>query len=116
MLMRTCRPGCHLLHTPTGPGGFPVTTSPSPVLPDRLLSGVARLAAGHAGRFSTETVQHLLAETSRVHVHLVVPAERLTAERLDALAHAEDQAGSAHPGCCSCAAATRGVPRWPRPY
>ncbi|WP_327049079.1 arsenate reductase ArsC [Microbispora sp. NBC_01189] len=55
------------------------------------------MTARHAGRFSAETVQHLLAETSRVHVHLVVLAERLTAERLDALAHTEDQASSATP-------------------
>ncbi|ETK34729.1 arsenate reductase ArsC [Microbispora sp. ATCC PTA-5024] len=57
---------------------------------------MARLTARHAGRFSPETVQHmladsyhLLAKTSRVHTHLVVLAERLAAERLDALAHAE---------------------------
>jgi hypothetical protein len=53
-----------------------------------------RLATRHTGHFSVETVQGLLADsyrrlaaTARVHTHLVVPAERFTAERLDALAH-----------------------------
>lgn len=70
---------------------------PYPVLPDeRLAAGVARLAAQHAGHVSVETVQRLLvdsylrlAATAQVRTHLVVLAERLTAERLDALAHVQ---------------------------
>jgi arsenate reductase (thioredoxin) len=72
-----------------------MSASPSPVLPDeRLTAGVARLAAQYAGLVSVETVQRLLtdsylrlATTAQVRTHLVVLAERLTAERLDALAH-----------------------------
>ncbi|MEU8870183.1 arsenate reductase ArsC [Streptomyces javensis] len=74
-----------------------MTTSPSPALPDqRLAAGAARLAARHAGHFSPETVQRLLAdsylrlaETAHVQTHLVVLAERLAAERLAALAHTQ---------------------------
>ncbi|WP_127356040.1 arsenate reductase ArsC [Actinacidiphila soli] len=77
----------------------------SPPLPDqRLAAGVARLATRHAGRFSPETVQalltdsySLLAATARVRTHLVVLAERLTAERLDALAHVQGDPGSGLP-------------------
>ncbi|MFD8382385.1 low molecular weight phosphatase family protein [Streptomyces sp. NPDC059679] len=73
-----------------------------PALPDeRLAAGAARLAPRHAGRFAAETVQGLLADsyrrlaaTARVHTHLVVLAERLTAERLDALAHVQSAPGS----------------------
>ncbi|MFD9428890.1 MULTISPECIES: low molecular weight phosphatase family protein [unclassified Streptomyces] len=68
---------------------------PPPAWPDeRLGAGAARLASRHRGHFSVETVQQLLtdsyrrlAENARVRTHLVVRAERLTAERLDALAH-----------------------------
>ncbi|NED19846.1 arsenate reductase ArsC [Streptomyces sp. SID9913] len=74
-----------------------MSASPPPVLPDdRLAAGTARLATRHAGRFAVETVQGLLADsyrrlaaTARVTTHLVVLAERLTAERLDALAHVQ---------------------------
>jgi arsenate reductase (thioredoxin) len=83
-----------------------MTTSPSPALPDqRLATSAARLAVRHAGHVSPETVQRLLAdsyrrlaETAHVRTHLVVLAERLATERLDALAHTH-----AAPG--------RGVPR-----
>ncbi|MFB7115418.1 low molecular weight phosphatase family protein [Streptomyces sp. NPDC056291] len=75
---------------------------PTPALPDeRLAAGAARLATRHAGRFGVETVQSLLtdshrrlAETASVTTHLVVLAERLTAERLDALAHVHGAPGS----------------------
>ncbi|MET9835800.1 arsenate reductase ArsC [Streptomyces sp. NPDC006385] len=78
---------------------------PLPALPDeRLAAGAARLAARHAGRLSAETVQGLLtdsyrrlAETASVTTHLVVLAERLTAERLDALAHNQGTPGSGLP-------------------
>ncbi|MES4909058.1 MULTISPECIES: three-helix bundle dimerization domain-containing protein [unclassified Streptomyces] len=76
-----------------------------PALPDeRLAAGAARLATHHAGRFAAETVQTLLADsyrrlaaTARVHTHLVVLAERLTAERLDALAHVQGAPGPGLP-------------------
>ncbi|MET9964785.1 arsenate reductase ArsC [Streptomyces sp. NPDC006356] len=79
-----------------------MTASPPPVLPDeRLASGTARLALRHRGRFSPETIQRLvidswerLAEHARVRTHLVVLAEHLATERLDALAHIEGA-----PGC-----------------
>jgi hypothetical protein len=79
-----------------------VTASPPPVLPDeRLASGIARLALRYRGRFSPETIQRLvtdsyerLAEHARIRTHLVVPAEHLATERLDALAHIEGA-----PGC-----------------
>ncbi|MFD6033596.1 low molecular weight phosphatase family protein [Streptomyces griseoincarnatus] len=82
-----------------------MSASPPPVLPDdRLAVGTARLATRHAGRFAVETVQGLLAdsyrrlaETARVTTHLVVLAERLTAERLDALAHVQGAPGSELP-------------------
>ncbi|MDF4251219.1 arsenate reductase ArsC [Streptomyces sp. WMMB303] len=82
-----------------------MTASPSPALPDqRLATGAARLATRHAGHFSPETVQHLLADsyqrlarTAQVPTHLVVLAERLTAERLDALARAHAAPGSGVP-------------------
>ncbi|WP_282685272.1 MULTISPECIES: arsenate reductase ArsC [unclassified Streptomyces] len=72
-----------------------MSASPLPAWPDeRLSAGAARLAARHQGHFSVETVQQLLtdsyrllAENARVRTHLVVLAERLTGERLDALAH-----------------------------
>ncbi|WP_329115373.1 three-helix bundle dimerization domain-containing protein [Streptomyces sp. NBC_01353] len=72
-------------------------TSSSPSLPDeRLAAGAARLASRYAGHFAPETVLGLLAdsytrlaEQARIHSHLVVLAERLTAERLDALAHTQ---------------------------
>ncbi|MFI1335300.1 arsenate reductase ArsC [Streptomyces sp. NPDC020845] len=79
--------------------------SSPPVLPDeRLAAGAARLATRHAGRFSAETVQGLLAdsywrlaEAASVTTHLVVLAERLTAERLDALTHIQSAPGSGLP-------------------
>ncbi|GGT04055.1 arsenate reductase ArsC [Streptomyces chromofuscus] len=72
-----------------------MTASPPPVLPDeRLAAGIARLALRHRGRFSPETIQRLitdsyerLAEHARIRTHLVVLAEHLATERLDALAH-----------------------------
>ncbi|WP_392839743.1 low molecular weight phosphatase family protein [Streptomyces sp. LN500] len=74
-----------------------MSVSPPPAWPDaRLCAGAARLAARHQGHFSVETVQQLLADSyrllaehARVRTHLVVLAERLTAERLDALAHTQ---------------------------
>ncbi|MFF4761052.1 low molecular weight phosphatase family protein [Streptomyces sp. NPDC001292] len=71
---------------------------------ERLAVGAPRLATRHAGRFGVETVQSLLtdsyrrlAETASVTMHLVVLAERLTAERLDALAHVHGAPGSGLP-------------------
>ncbi|MFG2569257.1 three-helix bundle dimerization domain-containing protein [Streptomyces sp. NPDC048567] len=74
-----------------------MSASPPPAWPDaRLSAGAARLAARYQGHFSVETVQQLLtdsyrllAEGARVRTHLVVLAERLTGERLDALAHTQ---------------------------
>lgn len=79
--------------------------SPPPVLPDeRLPAGAARLATRHAGRFAVETVQVLIADshrrlaaTARVRTHLVVLAERLAGERLEALAHVAGAPGSGLP-------------------
>ncbi|MDG9711360.1 arsenate-mycothiol transferase ArsC [Streptomyces sp. DH10] len=79
-----------------------MTASPPPVLPDeRLASGIARLALRYRGRFSMETIQRLvtdsyerLAEHARIRTHLVVLAEHLATERLDALAHVNGA-----PGC-----------------
>ncbi|UUU38689.1 three-helix bundle dimerization domain-containing protein [Streptomyces sp. NBC_00162] len=76
--------------------------APAPALPDqRLFTGVARLAARHEGRFAPETVQRLLADSyallatdAQVHTHLVVLAERLTAERLEALAKIQGAPGT----------------------
>ncbi|MFD9411715.1 low molecular weight phosphatase family protein [Streptomyces sp. NPDC059989] len=74
-----------------------MSTPSSPLLPDeRLAAGAAHLASRYAGHFAPETVLSLLsdssarlAEQARIRTHLVVPAERLTAERLDALAHTQ---------------------------
>ncbi|WP_236246994.1 low molecular weight phosphatase family protein [Streptomyces sp. CC210A] len=74
-----------------------MSVSPPPAWPDeRLSAGAARLASRHQAHFSVETVQQLLtdsyrllAENARVRTHLVVLAERLTAERLEALAHTQ---------------------------
>ncbi|WP_156722046.1 arsenate-mycothiol transferase ArsC [Streptomyces apocyni] len=84
-----------------------MSASPSlpPVLPEgRLAAGVARLAHRHVGRFAMETVQAVLADsycrlaaTARVHTHLVVLAERLAGERLEALAHVAGAPGSGLP-------------------
>jgi protein-tyrosine-phosphatase len=82
-----------------------MTASPPPVLPDeRLASGIARLALRYRGRFSPETIQRLvtdsyerLAEHARIRTHLVVLAEHLATERLDALAHIEGAPGSGLP-------------------
>ncbi|WP_336048080.1 arsenate-mycothiol transferase ArsC [Streptomyces sp. CA2R101] len=69
-----------------------------------MASGAARLASQHSGRFSVETVQLLLtdsyrrlAEHARVSTHLVLLAERLTSERLDAPAHVEGAPGAGLP-------------------
>ncbi|MFG3656655.1 low molecular weight phosphatase family protein [Streptomyces sp. NPDC047706] len=78
-----------------------MTASPPPVLPDdRLASGIARLALRYRGRFSAETIHRLvidsyerLAEHARVRTHLVVLAEHLATERLDALTHIEGAPG-----------------------
>ncbi|MFE5936700.1 arsenate reductase ArsC [Streptomyces sp. NPDC056470] len=78
-----------------------MTASSHPVLPDgRLAAGVARLAVRHQGRYAVETVQRLIADSyeqlalhAHVRTHLVVLAERLAAERLDALAHVENPTG-----------------------
>ncbi len=67
----------------------------SPLVPDeRLAAGAARFATRFAGRFAPETVLGLLAdsytrlaEQARIRTHVVVLAERLTADRLHALAH-----------------------------
>ncbi|MEU1036261.1 arsenate reductase ArsC [Streptomyces mirabilis] len=82
-----------------------MTASPPPVLPDeRLAAGIARLALLYRGRFSPETIQRLvvdsyerLAEHARVRTHLVVLAEHLATERLNALAHIEGAPGSGLP-------------------
>lgn len=82
-----------------------MSSPPHPALPDqRLFTGVTRLAARHEGRFAPEPVQRLLADSyallatdAQVHTHLVVPAERLTAERLEALAKIEGAPGTDHP-------------------
>ncbi|MCL7425385.1 low molecular weight phosphatase family protein [Streptomyces sp. YS415] len=82
-----------------------MTASPPPVLPDeRLASGIASLALRYRGRFSPETIQRLvtdsyecLADHARVRTHLVVLAEHLAAERLDALAHVQGAPGSGLP-------------------
>lgn len=78
--------------------------SARPPLDDRLGLGAARLAARHRGRFSAETVHALildsrerLAAGARVTAHLDVLAERLTAERLDALAAAREPIGMRPP-------------------
>ncbi|WP_411070554.1 low molecular weight phosphatase family protein [Streptomyces sp. cmx-4-25] len=64
-----------------------MSTSSSPSLPDeRLAAGAARLASRYAGHFAPETVLGLLADS---YTRLVVLAERLTADRLDALAHTQ---------------------------
>ncbi|MFI8392989.1 low molecular weight phosphatase family protein [Streptomyces sp. NPDC085540] len=72
-------------------------TPSSPLLPDeRLAAGAAGLATRYTGRFAPETVLGPLADSytqlaepehARIRTHLVVLAERLTPERLDALAH-----------------------------
>ncbi|MFD3682197.1 low molecular weight phosphatase family protein [Streptomyces sp. NPDC058613] len=79
-----------------------MSTPLPPLLPDeRLAAGAARLASRYAGRFAPETVLGLLADSytrlaehARIRTHLVVLAERLTAERLDALAHTQGMAGA----------------------
>ncbi|MES5824932.1 arsenate reductase ArsC [Streptomyces sp. RG80] len=82
-----------------------MASSPPPVLPDdRLATGAARLAIRYRGQFSAETIQGLivdsyarLAETARIRTHLVVLAEHLAAERLDALAHIAEAPGTGLP-------------------
>ncbi|MGW1028795.1 arsenate-mycothiol transferase ArsC [Streptomyces sp. NPDC002577] len=71
---------------------------------DRLAAGIARLALRHRGHFSPETIQGVvtdsyarLAEHARVRTHLVVLAEHLATERLDAPAHIEGAPGSGLP-------------------
>ncbi|GGN89563.1 low molecular weight phosphatase family protein [Streptomyces albiflavescens] len=78
-----------------------MTASPPPALPDeRLVTGAARLAVRYQGLFSPETVQRLivdsyerLAEHAHVRTHLVVLAEHLAAERLEALVHVKGAPG-----------------------
>ncbi|MEU9075229.1 three-helix bundle dimerization domain-containing protein [Kitasatospora sp. NPDC048538] len=73
-----------------------MTESP-PSAPDpRLSAGAARLALRYDGTFAPEAVRRLLddsyrllAEGAAVRTHLIVLAERLADERLDALAHAQ---------------------------
>lgn len=82
-----------------------MTASPPPVMPDeRLAAGIARFAVGYRGHFSPETIQRLvidsyerLADHARVRTHLVVLAEHLATERLDALAHVQGAPGSGLP-------------------
>ncbi|MER6062661.1 arsenate reductase ArsC [Streptomyces sp. NPDC001792] len=82
-----------------------MTASPPPVMPDeRLAAGIARLAVRYRGHFSPETIQRLvtdsyerLAEHARVRTYLVVLAEHLATERLDALAHVQGAPGSGLP-------------------
>ncbi|GGJ66174.1 arsenate reductase/protein-tyrosine-phosphatase family protein [Streptomyces brasiliensis] len=82
-----------------------MSASSLPLLPDeRLAAGAVRLAARYRGHFSAETVQKLPvdsylrpAEHAKVHTHLVVPAEHLATERLDALAHIQGAPGSGLP-------------------
>ncbi|WP_327280797.1 MULTISPECIES: three-helix bundle dimerization domain-containing protein [unclassified Streptomyces] len=79
-----------------------MSTSSSPLPPDeRLAAGAARLASRYAGHIGPETVLGLLAdsyaklaEQARIRTHLIVLAERLTAERLHALAHTQGIAGA----------------------
>ncbi|UUN29650.1 low molecular weight phosphatase family protein [Streptomyces sp. FIT100] len=78
-----------------------MSTPLPPLLPDeRLAAGAARLASRYAGSFAPETALGLLADSyarlaehARIRTHLVVLAERLTAERLDALAHTQGLTG-----------------------
>ncbi|WP_328497902.1 arsenate reductase ArsC [Streptomyces sp. NBC_00414] len=82
------------------------------MFPDqRLAAGVARLALRYRGHFSAETIQRVvtdsydrLAQHARVHSHLVVLAEHLAPERLDALAHAERTPGVGPPRVLSVCA------------
>ncbi|MFI2352219.1 arsenate reductase ArsC [Streptomyces sp. NPDC019443] len=77
----------------------------TPALPDqRLAAGAARLANRHEGTFSPETVMRLLADSytqlaaaAHVRTHLIVLAERLAGERLDALAQSEGVPGAGLP-------------------
>ncbi|MFE7094316.1 arsenate-mycothiol transferase ArsC [Streptomyces erythrochromogenes] len=77
--------------------GIAMPSPSSPLLPDeRLAAGAARLATRYAGHFAPETVLGLLAdsytrlaEQARIRTHLVVLAEQLTAERLDAPARTQ---------------------------
>ncbi|MCK9871327.1 arsenate reductase ArsC [Nocardiopsis dassonvillei] len=80
------------------------TPDPHPRLHERLDLGAARMAARYEGRFSVETVHALildsrkrLAATARITTHLDVLAERLAAERLDALAAAGQPIGMRPP-------------------
>ncbi|MEV5010463.1 arsenate reductase ArsC [Streptomyces sp. NPDC056159] len=67
------------------------------LMPDtRPLITAARLAGRYDGTFAPETIQRLLADSyqrlaehASVHTHLVLLAERLANERLDALAHTQ---------------------------
>ncbi|MDT0310681.1 arsenate reductase ArsC, partial [Streptomyces sp. DSM 44917] len=76
-----------------------------PPLPDpRLATGAQRLAERWAGHYAEETVRTLLADSyrqmaahARVRAHLVLLAERLAAERLEALAHSEAPPGRRPP-------------------
>ncbi|WP_033817803.1 low molecular weight phosphatase family protein [Kitasatospora sp. MBT63] len=81
-----------------------MTNFPPPAPDSRLSAGAARLALRYDGTFAPETVQHLLADSYRllaegatVRTHLIVLAERLANERLDALAHSSRPAADAAP-------------------
>ncbi|MBZ9638084.1 low molecular weight phosphatase family protein [Streptomyces sp. PSKA30] len=82
-----------------------MNASTPPVLPDhRLAAGVARLALRYRGHFCPETIQHVLTDSydrlaahAHVRTHLVVLAEHLTTERLDALAHIQGAPGTGLP-------------------
>ncbi|MFD3686524.1 low molecular weight phosphatase family protein [Nocardiopsis sp. NPDC058631] len=80
------------------------TPDPQPLPNQHATVGAARLAARHEGRFSVETVQalildshRLLAATARITGHLNILAERLAAERLDALASVQQAPGPRPP-------------------
>ncbi|MGW0763117.1 arsenate reductase/protein-tyrosine-phosphatase family protein [Streptomyces sp. NPDC002814] len=78
-----------------------MTSASPPVLPDEHLeAGVARLALRYRGQFSAETIQSVitdsyerLAEHAHVRTHLIVLAEHLTKDRLDAIAHVQGAPG-----------------------
>ncbi|MFD7279484.1 low molecular weight phosphatase family protein [Streptomyces sp. NPDC059862] len=82
-----------------------MNASTPPVLPDhRLAAGVTRLALRYRGHFCPETIQHVLTDSydrlaahAHVRTHLVVLAEHLTTERLDALAHIQGAPGTGLP-------------------
>ncbi|MFD8707468.1 three-helix bundle dimerization domain-containing protein [Kitasatospora sp. NPDC059648] len=76
-----------------------------PSAPDpRLSAGATRLALRYDGTFAPEAIHRLLADSYRllaegatIRTHLIVLAECLTGERLEALARAEGRPTSAVP-------------------